>query len=86
MVKIGPNAIDLVAPGVNRYKLVKRTSRTMDPRRQRISTIKESLQDMTLEELQKMSDDLTNLIQVLVTRQVAIEDVILERLEEAFSK
>ena len=58
----------------------------MDPRRQRISTIKESLQDMTLEELQKMSDDLTNLIQVLVTRQVAIEDVILERLEEAFSK
>ncbi len=58
----------------------------MDSRRQRISTIKESLQDMTLEELQNMSDDLTNLIQVLVTRQVAIEDVILERLEEAFSK
>ncbi len=58
----------------------------MDPRRQRISAIKDSLQDMTLEELQNMSDDLTNLIQVLVTRQVAIEDVILERLEEAFSK
>jgi Holliday junction resolvasome RuvABC endonuclease subunit len=58
----------------------------MDSRRQRISTIKDSLQDMTLEELQNMSDDLTNLIQVLVTRQVAIEDVILERLEEAFSK
>lgn len=58
----------------------------MDPRRQRISTIKESLQDMTLEELQKMSDGLTDIIQVLVTRQVAIEDVILERLEEAFSK
>ncbi len=58
----------------------------MDSRRQRISTIKESLQDMTLEELQKMSDGLTDIIQVLVTRQVAIEDVILERLEEAFSK
>lgn len=41
---------------------------------------------MTLEELQKMSDGLTDIIQVLVTRQVAIEDVILERLEEAFSK
>lgn len=58
----------------------------MDPRRQRICTIKESLQDMTMDELQSMSDDLTDLIQVLVTRQVAIEDVILERLEEAFSK
>jgi hypothetical protein len=86
LVKIGPNAIDLVAACVKPYKLVKRTSRTMDPRRQRISAIKDSLQDMTLEELQNMSDDLTNLIQVLVTRQVAIEDVILERLEEAFSK
>jgi Holliday junction resolvasome RuvABC endonuclease subunit len=58
----------------------------MDPRRQRICTIKESLQDMTMDELQSMSDDLNDLIQVLVTRQVAIEDVILERLEEAFSK
>jgi hypothetical protein len=58
----------------------------MDPRRQRICTIKESLQDMTMDELQSMSDNLNDLIQVLVTRQVAIEDVILERLEEAFSK
>ena len=53
---------------------------------QRISAIKASLQDMTLEELQDMSDDLDDLIQVLITRQVAVEDVILDRLEAAFAK
>jgi hypothetical protein len=58
----------------------------MNPRRQRVDTIKDSLQDMTMEELQSMSDDLNDLIQVLITRQVAIEDAILERLEEAFAK
>ena len=48
---------------------------------QRISAIKASLHDMTLEELQEMSDDLDDLIQVLITRQVAVEDTILDRLE-----
>ena len=58
----------------------------MAPRRQRISSIQESLQDMSMEELQDMSDNLTDLIQVLITRQIVIEDEILERLELAFSK
>ena len=56
----------------------------MEP--QRIKKIKESLYDMTLEELQEMSDDLSSLISVLMTRQVAIEDEILDRLESVFSK
>lgn len=55
----------------------------MEP--QRLRDIKKSLNDMTLEELQEMSDDLSNLISVLMTRQVAIEDTILDMLEAAFS-
>jgi len=53
---------------------------------QRINAIKASLHDMSLEELQDMSDDLTSLIQVLITRQVAVEDTLLDRLEAAFAK
>jgi hypothetical protein len=56
----------------------------MEP--QRIRDIKKSLHDMSMEELQEMSDDLNSLISVLVTRQVAIEDAILDRLEIAFNK
>jgi len=56
----------------------------MEP--QRLRDIKASLDSMTLEELQDMSDDLSNLISVLMTRQVAIEDTILDRLEAAFTK
>ena len=56
----------------------------MEP--QRISAIKASLYDMSMEELQDMSDDLSALISVLITRQVAIEDAILDRLEAAFAK
>lgn len=56
----------------------------MEP--QRINDIKKSLHDMSMDELQEMSDDLSSLISVLVTRQVAIEDAILDRLEAAFSK
>jgi hypothetical protein len=55
----------------------------MEP--QRLRDIKKSLTDMTLEELQEMSDDLSNLISVLMTRQVAIEDTILDMLEAAFA-
>jgi hypothetical protein len=53
---------------------------------QRISQIKASLYDMSMEELQDMSDDLNDLISVLITRQVAVEDAILDRLEAAFTK
>lgn len=56
----------------------------MEP--QRINAIKASLYDMSMEELQDMSDDLSSLISVLITRQVAIEDAILDRLESAFAK
>lgn len=56
----------------------------MEP--QRLRDIKKSLNEMTLEELQEMSDDLSRLISVLMTRQVAIEDMILDMLEAAFSK
>ena len=55
----------------------------MEP--QRIRDIKASLNDMSMEELQDMSDDLSDLISVLITRQVAVEDAILDRLEAAFS-
>jgi len=56
----------------------------MEP--QRIRDIKASLNDMSMEELQDMSDDLSALISVLITRQVAVEDTILDRLESAFTK
>lgn len=56
----------------------------MEP--QRINAIKASLYDMSMEELHDMSDDLSSLISVLITRQVAIEDAILDRLELAFAK
>jgi hypothetical protein len=56
----------------------------MEP--QRLRDIKKSLNEMTLEELQDMSDDLSRLISVLMTRQVAIEDTILDMLEAAFAK
>ena len=56
----------------------------MEP--QRIKDIKASLYDMSIEELQDMSDDLSALISVLITRQVAVEDTILDRLESAFTK
>ena len=56
----------------------------MEP--QRLRDIKASLDGVTLEELQDMSDNLSKLISVLMTRQVAIEDTILDRLESAFTK
>ena len=55
----------------------------MEP--QRIRDIKDSLDGMSMEELQEMSDNLNDLIQVLITRQVAIEDTVLDRLESAFA-
>ncbi len=55
----------------------------MEP--QRIRDIKQSLDAMSMEELQEMSNNLSDLIQVLVTRQVAVEDAILDRLEASFA-
>jgi hypothetical protein len=55
----------------------------MEP--QRISDIKKSLDGMSMEELQQMSTNLSDLIQVLVTRQVAVEGAILDRLETSFA-
>jgi hypothetical protein len=55
----------------------------MEP--QRIRDIKQSLDTMSMEELQEMSTNLSDLIQVLVTRQVAVEDAILDRLETSFA-
>jgi hypothetical protein len=55
----------------------------MEP--QRISDIKKSLDGMSMEELQQMSNNLSDLIQVLVTRQVAVEGAILDRLEASFA-
>jgi nitrate reductase NapAB chaperone NapD len=56
----------------------------MEP--QRFKDIKKSLGEMSIEELQEMSDDLDKLISVLMTRQVAIEDTILDKLEEVFAR
>jgi HPt (histidine-containing phosphotransfer) domain-containing protein len=55
----------------------------MEP--QRISDIKKSLDGMSMEELQQMSNNLSDLIQVLVARQVAVEAAILDRLETSFA-
>lgn len=52
---------------------------------QRVGSIKDSLENMSMEELQYMSDNLNDLIQVLITRQVAVEDSILDRLDAALS-
>lgn len=56
----------------------------MEP--QRLKDIKESLNEMNMDELESMYEDLNGLVQVLVTRMVAVEDTILDRLEAAFSK
>jgi len=48
--------------------------------------IRASLHALDNEELQEMSDQLTKFINVLIGRQVVIEEVILERLEAAFAK
>ena len=48
--------------------------------------IRASLHTLDNEELQEMSDQLTKFINVLIGRQVVIEEVILERLEASFAK
>jgi len=48
--------------------------------------IRASLHTLDNAELQEMSDQLTKFINVLIGRQVIIEEVILERLEASFAK
>jgi len=55
-------------------------------RPQKLDAIKASLDDMTMEELQEMSDDLTNLIEVFMQRHDAVESAIVDRLAVIFEK
>ena len=45
-----------------------------------------SLKDFDMTELTDMSDDLVVLIDSLIQRQIALQEVILERLDNAFYK
>ena len=53
---------------------------------QRFTNIKSSLANTSVEELQEMNDNLNDLIQVLMTRRVAVEDEILDRLERVYAR
>jgi len=48
--------------------------------------ITESLKDFDMKELSDMNDDLVVLIDSLIQRQIALQEVILERLDTAFYK
>ena len=47
-------------------------------------SVQESLKDFTMSELYSMNDELINLIDVLIQRQIALDEVILERLDKNF--
>jgi len=49
-------------------------------------SITESLKDFDMKELSNMNDDLVVLIDSLIQRQIALQEVILERLDNAFYK
>ena len=49
-------------------------------------SIRESLKDFDMKELSDMNDDLVVLIDSLIQRQIALQEVILERLDNAFYK
>ena len=53
---------------------------------QRVYDIKKSLEDMSMEELEIMGKDLDKLVHVLISRQIAVEETILERLEGVFAQ
>ena len=53
---------------------------------QRVYDIKKSLEDMSMEELEIMGKDLDKLVHVLISRQIAVEETILERLEGVLAK
>lgn len=47
-------------------------------------SLRKSLKDFDTKELNDMSDDLCVLIDLLIHRQIAVEEVILDRLDNAF--
>ena len=47
-------------------------------------SVQDSLQDFSMPELQSMNDDLVILIDSLIQRQIALQEVILDRLDNAF--
>ena len=47
-------------------------------------SITESLKDFDMKELSDMNDDLVVLIDSLIQRQITLQEVILERLDNAF--
>ena len=49
-------------------------------------SITESLKDFDMKELSDTNDDLVVLIDSLIQRQIALQEVILERLDNAFYK
>lgn len=49
-------------------------------------SVQDSLQDFSMPELQSMNDDLVILIDSLIQRQIALQEVILDRLDKAYYK
>jgi hypothetical protein len=49
-------------------------------------SVQDSLKDFSMTELQSMNDDLVILIDSLIQRQIALQEVILDRLDSAYHK
>ena len=49
-------------------------------------SVQDSLKDFSMAELQSMNDDLVILIDSLIQRQIALQEVILDRLDSAYYK
>ena len=49
-------------------------------------SVQDSLKDFSMAELQSMNDDLVILIDSLIQRQIALQEVILDRLDTAYYK
>ena len=49
-------------------------------------SVQDSLKDFSMAELQSMNDDLVILIDSLIQRQIALQKVILDRLDTAYYK
>lgn len=49
-------------------------------------SVQDSLKDFSMAELQSMNDDLVVLIDSLIQRQIALQEVILDRLDTAYYK
>jgi hypothetical protein len=47
-------------------------------------SVEDSLKDFSMPELQSMNDDLIILIDSLIQRQIALQEVIFDRLDNAF--